>query len=136
LEKKLKHGNSDARDRDYQQRLNELESYWQIILQANEPSVLKKEYRETLERIRTEQLLLADNSNIPLVSEDELHALSVSHGSLTGADRWYKEAVPVEKALDILHGEVAQGKLDPVLFELFVEKKIHELTSPKVLTAA
>ena len=51
--------------------------------------------------------------------------------ALTAADRWYKEAVPTEKALDILFQEVALGKLDPVLVELFVENKIFEVTHPK-----
>lgn len=205
LEKRLKGGNETHHERDYQERLRQLESYWEIVLAANEPSVLKKENREVLERIRAEQLLLPDNSRIALVTEDEYQALAVSQGSLTdserleieshvrhtyqflkmipwtkdfrhlteiaychhekldgsgyprgltsheiplqskimtiadiydaltAADRWYKEAVPVEKALDILRNEVNQGKMDPVLFELFVEKKIYELTQPKIL---
>jgi len=53
--------------------------------------------------------------------------------ALTAADRWYKEAVPTEKAIEILSQEVAKGQLDPVLFELFVQKKIFELTQPKLL---
>src|SRR5262249_15956114 len=55
---------------------------------------------------------------------DILHAL-------TAADRWYKDAVPLEKALDILQYEVNQGKLDPVLFDLFKERKVYEVTVPK-----
>jgi len=53
--------------------------------------------------------------------------------ALTAADRWYKEAVPMAHALDILRLETNQGKLDPVLFELFVERKIYELPQQKGL---
>jgi HD-GYP domain-containing protein (c-di-GMP phosphodiesterase class II) len=45
--------------------------------------------------------------------------------ALTAADRWYKEAVPVEKALEILAQEVKEGKIDPVLFDIFKERKIY-----------
>lgn len=206
LERRLKGGLSEeSLEKEYQQRLAEIEAYWGIIISANEPTVLKKESIETLERIRQEQLLLPDGSHIAVLTEDEYQALSVSQGSLTeserleieshvrhtyqflkmipwtkdfkhlteiaychhekldgsgyprglssheiplqskimtisdiydaltAADRWYKEAVPTQKALEILHYEVGQGKLDPVLFELFVEKKIYELTQPKEL---
>jgi response regulator RpfG family c-di-GMP phosphodiesterase len=208
LEKKLKLGSSETVDREYEARLKELDTYWEIILQANEPSILKMENRETLARIRSEQLLLPDNTNIALVTEEEFSALSVNQGSLTdserleieshvrhtyqflkmipwtkdfrhlteiaychhekldgtgyprgltsheiplqskimtiadiydaltAADRWYKEAVPTAKSLEILRDEVGQGKLDPVLYDLFVEKKIYELTAPKALSAA
>lgn len=54
------------------------------------------------------------------------------YDALTAADRWYKEAVPVARALDILRDEVKQGKLDPVLLEIFIEKKIFEMTVPKI----
>ncbi len=207
LERRVKIGTNDtAWEKEYNERQKELESYWHIILQANEPSVLKKENREILERIRSEQLLLPDGSNILLVSEDEFKALSVQRGSLTeserleveshvrhtyqflkmipwtrdfrhlteiaychhekldgtgyprglssheiplqskimtiadiydaltAADRWYKEAVPTEKAIAILREEVTEGKLDPILFEIFIEKKVYESTQPKTLT--
>jgi len=175
------------------------------VLAANEPSVLQHEKKETLDRIRSEQLLLPDGSQISVLTEEEYNALSVTQGSLTeserleieshvrhtyqflkmipwtkdfrhlpeiaychhekldgsgyprglmsheiplqskimtiadifdaltAADRWYKEAVPTEKAIEILSQEVAKGQLDPVLFELFVQKKIFELTQPKLL---
>jgi hypothetical protein len=189
-----------AGETEYHKRIEQLEDYWNIILAANEPTVLRKENMEALERIRNEQLMLPDSSQVALLSEDEYLALSVTKGSLTdserleieshvrhsyqflkmipwtrdfrhlpeiaychhetldgsgyprglisheiplqskimtivdifdaltAADRWYKEAVPTEKALDILFEEVALGKLDPVLVELFVDKKIFEVT--------
>jgi HD-GYP domain-containing protein (c-di-GMP phosphodiesterase class II) len=45
--------------------------------------------------------------------------------ALTAADRWYKEAVPVERALEILAQEVKEGKIDPVLFDIFKERRIY-----------
>ena len=49
--------------------------------------------------------------------------------ALSAADRPYKRAVPVEKALDILAMNVREGQLDPVLFQLFVDAKIYQLTA-------
>ncbi len=43
--------------------------------------------------------------------------------ALTSKDRPYKAAVPIDRALMILEDEVKQGKLDPVLFKLFVESQ-------------
>jgi HD-GYP domain-containing protein (c-di-GMP phosphodiesterase class II) len=201
LEHRLKHGSSEG-EQEYQRRVREIDTYWDIINAANEPAVLKLENMEAMERIRNEQLLLPDGQKIALLSEEEYRALSVTQGSLTenerleieshvrhtyqflkmipwtkdfkhlpeiayahhekldgsgyprgltsheiplqskimtisdifdaltAADRWYKEAVPTERALDILSQEVNQGKIDPVLFELFVEKKLFEVTQP------
>ena len=50
------------------------------------------------------------------------------YDALTAADRWYKEAVPQEKALEILAQEVKEGKLDPVLFDIFKERKIYTVS--------
>lgn len=209
LERKVKGGstmNTTALDQEYERRLKELDAFWHIIVSANEPTVLKKDTRETLERIRTEKLMLPDGSHVAVLTEEEFTALSVPQGSLTeaerleveshvrhtyqflkmipwtrdfkhlteiayahhekldgtgyprglssheiplqskimtisdifdaltAADRWYKDAVPTEKALEILGDEVSQGKLDPVLYEIFVEKKIYLLNnfSPSV----
>lgn len=205
LEKRLKQLVSEAGgEKEFVAKIHEIEHYWQIIQAANEPAILKKESMEALDRIRNEQLLLPDGSNIAVLTEEEFKALSVTRGSLTenerleieshvrhtfqflkmipwtrdfkhlpeiaychhekldgtgyprgltsheiplqskimtiadifdaltAADRWYKEAVPMERAIDILGYEVQQGKLDPVLFEIFVQRKIYEVTQPKV----
>lgn len=206
LERKLLHGADSAAEEEYQRRLRDIDEYWEIIQSANEPSLLKVQSKQSLERIRTEQMLLPDGTNIAVLTEDEYQALAVSRGSLTemermeieshvrhtyqflkmipwtkdfrhlteiaychhekldgtgyprglvaheiplqskimtisdifdaltAADRWYKEAVPTERAIEILAQEVGRGQLDPVLFELFVEKKIFELTHPKSST--
>ncbi len=49
--------------------------------------------------------------------------------ALSASDRPYKRAVPIERALDILAMEVKRGQLDPVLFQLFVDAKIFQLTA-------
>jgi HD-GYP domain-containing protein (c-di-GMP phosphodiesterase class II) len=46
--------------------------------------------------------------------------------ALTAKDRPYKKAVPVAKALDILHAEAAAGKLDPAVLALFIEARVFE----------
>jgi HD-GYP domain-containing protein (c-di-GMP phosphodiesterase class II) len=46
--------------------------------------------------------------------------------ALTAADRPYKRAVPVLKALDILGSETEAGMLDPALFNLFTDAKVFE----------
>jgi len=55
-------------------------------------------------------------------------AISDIYDALTAADRPYKKAVPVDKALDILAMEVKQGNLDADLLNLFVDAKVYELT--------
>jgi HD-GYP domain-containing protein (c-di-GMP phosphodiesterase class II) len=46
--------------------------------------------------------------------------------ALTAADRPYKRAVPLPRALDIMSQEVKSGMLDQNLFQLFVEAKAYE----------
>jgi len=49
--------------------------------------------------------------------------------ALTAADRPYKRAVPVPRALDILAQETKAGMLDHELFRLFTEAKVYERAS-------
>src|SRR6267142_439015 len=51
--------------------------------------------------------------------------------ALTAQDRPYKRAVPVRTALDILHAEAEDGKLDKDLLDVFVAKKIYHVTSDR-----
>ena len=46
--------------------------------------------------------------------------------ALTASDRPYKRAVPVDRALDILHVEAKEGMLDGALLQAFVEAKVYE----------
>lgn len=48
--------------------------------------------------------------------------------ALSAADRPYKKAVPVEKALDILQLEAGDGLLDRNLVDLFIDAKVYEKT--------
>ena len=45
--------------------------------------------------------------------------------ALTAQDRPYKRAVPPTTALDILHAEAKEGKLDPDLLDIFVSHRIY-----------
>jgi len=46
--------------------------------------------------------------------------------ALAAADRPYKKAVSIERALEILALSVDDGELDPGLFEIFLSAKIFE----------
>ncbi len=48
------------------------------------------------------------------------------YDALTAQDRPYKRAVPPPVALDILHAEAGQGKLDRDLLEIFVGKRLYQ----------
>jgi HD-GYP domain-containing protein (c-di-GMP phosphodiesterase class II) len=48
------------------------------------------------------------------------------YDALTAQDRPYKRAVSTTVALDILHEEAGQGKLDTDLLEIFVNKRIYQ----------
>jgi HD-GYP domain-containing protein (c-di-GMP phosphodiesterase class II) len=52
--------------------------------------------------------------------------ISDIYDALTASDRPYKTAVPTPKALAILEDEVKHGKMDPGLFQIFVESKVYQ----------
>ncbi|HET7745766.1 MAG TPA: HD domain-containing phosphohydrolase, partial [Vicinamibacteria bacterium] len=68
-------------------------------------------------------------SEIPIQSR--MMTISDIFDALVAWDRPYKKAVPVEKALDILHQEAGSGKLDRPVLDIFVEAKIYEKTLPR-----
>jgi 3',5'-cyclic-nucleotide phosphodiesterase len=51
------------------------------------------------------------------------------YDALTARDRPYKQSLSAEKALDILHAEAQEGKLDPHLLKVFVESNAYVVTS-------
>ena len=53
------------------------------------------------------------------------------YDALTAADRPYKPAVPVDRALNILRDEAAKGQLDHDLLDLFIAKRVYEQTAPR-----
>jgi HD-GYP domain-containing protein (c-di-GMP phosphodiesterase class II) len=60
---------------------------------------------------------------IPL--QARMMTISDIYDALTAQDRPYKRAVPPTVALDILHDEAKQGKLDSDLLDVFVTKQIY-----------
>lgn len=53
------------------------------------------------------------------------------YDALTATDRPYRAALPASKALEILRTMVHQGKLDPHLFDLFVEARVYQVTQDR-----
>jgi len=66
---------------------------------------------------------------IPLQSR--MMAIADIYDALTAKDRPYKKAMPVDKALDILAGDVKRGQLDQDLFDIFVTQRVWSLTSAR-----
>ena len=64
---------------------------------------------------------------IPLAGK--ILALVDIYEALTAKDRPYKPAMPIPKALAILESEVKDGKLDPGLFHLFLDRDLPRLYS-------
>ena len=61
---------------------------------------------------------------IPL--QARMMTISDIYDALTAQDRPYKKAVSTNTAIDILHEEANQGKLDQDLLEVFISKKIYQ----------
>ncbi len=61
--------------------------------------------------------------------QSKIMTISDIFDALTARDRPYKRAVPVERALDIMQQEVKSQLLDPVLFQLFLDAKIYQITA-------
>jgi len=55
--------------------------------------------------------------------------ISDIYDALTAQDRPYKRAVPTNVAIDILHSEANDGKLDKDLLEVFLAKEIYQVTA-------
>ncbi len=64
-------------------------------------------------------------ADIPVQSR--MMTIADIYDALRAVDRPYKKAVSVERALEILHMEARDGKLDADLLSLFTEAKIHQL---------
>jgi response regulator RpfG family c-di-GMP phosphodiesterase len=181
--------------------LRELDEFLQLVLQANEPTVLPEKTSEKLVEIAGWTFQDPSGPTEPLLTPEELRFLTIPKGSLdpeeriqieshvihsfrflsqipwtkelknvpiiakahhekldgsgypyhmkgeeipfqakmmtisdifdalTARDRPYKRAVPVERALDIIGQEVKSQLLDPVLFQLFLDARIFEITS-------
>ncbi len=62
--------------------------------------------------------------DIPI--QTRMMTISDIFDALSAADRPYKKAVPIERALHILELAVQDGELDPRLFALFVEARVFD----------
>ncbi len=185
-------------DEELALRKAEIESAFQAILAANEPTVLKGGDFARIEAIARETFTSIDGETRSLLSADEVRCLSVARGSLTpseideirshvthtyeflsqipwgkqfrrvahiagahherlngtgypnrlhaeeiplqskmmsisdifdaltAADRPYKRAVPIERALDILHLEVKDQHIDADLLGIFIQARVWE----------
>ena len=60
--------------------------------------------------------------------EAKMMAIADIYDALTASDRPYKKAMPVEKALDILSGDVKRGQLDAELYDIFVGQRVYLVT--------
>jgi HD-GYP domain-containing protein (c-di-GMP phosphodiesterase class II) len=63
-------------------------------------------------------------AEIPI--ESRMMTIADIFDALTASDRPYKKAVPVDRALSIIEGEVKAGKCDPDLFRVFVEGEVYK----------
>ncbi len=61
--------------------------------------------------------------------QSKMMTISDIYDALTASDRPYKPAVSIDHALSIIGNEVKSKLLDPVLFDLFVEAKIFQVTA-------
>ncbi|HET9410531.1 MAG TPA: HD domain-containing phosphohydrolase [Candidatus Dormibacteraeota bacterium] len=68
-------------------------------------------------------------SEIPL--QAKMMTISDIYDALTAADRPYKPAVSVERALAILYDEADKGQLDRDLIDLFAHRRLYELTAER-----
>ena len=67
--------------------------------------------------------------DIPI--QARMMTISDIYDALTAQDRPYKRAVPAVKALDILKNEAGEGKLDPDLLDVFIARRVYDVTAPR-----
>lgn len=59
--------------------------------------------------------------------QSKIMTIADIYDALTAPDRPYKKAVPMERALDILAEEAGAGKIDDVLYRIFIDAKAFTL---------
>jgi HD-GYP domain-containing protein (c-di-GMP phosphodiesterase class II) len=62
-------------------------------------------------------------------TQTRMMTISDIYDALTARDRPYKPAVPTSTALDILNAEAGRGQLDPDLLEVFIAKRVYDVTA-------
>ncbi|WP_084639355.1 HD family phosphohydrolase [Geitlerinema sp. PCC 9228] len=79
-------------DGELLEKLQKLDTYWDALLEANEPKVLGEEPLALLQELSQYTYTDVDGVEKPLLSEKELQQLQVWRGSLTAAERRYMES--------------------------------------------
>lgn len=72
---------------DLERQLSELDDVFQLVLDANEPTVLEEENRERLQRVAEGVYRDVDGQLRPLLEEPELRLLSIRRGTLDEDER-------------------------------------------------
>ena len=62
-------------------------------------------------------------------TQTRMMTISDIYDALTARDRTYKPAVPTSAALDILNSEAAKGQLDPDLLDVFIARRVYDVTA-------
>jgi HD-GYP domain-containing protein (c-di-GMP phosphodiesterase class II) len=63
--------------------------------------------------------------------QTRMMTISDIYDALTARDRPYKRAVPVPKALEMLRDEAKAGQLDADLLEIFIARRVYDVTAPR-----
>ena len=79
-------------DQQLETAINELDEYWRLILDANEPQILTEALNEKLFDLTRYTYIDVDGLEKPLVTAEELLHLSVQRGNLTPEERIKIEA--------------------------------------------
>jgi len=75
--------NESSIQMEWQAKQRELEQHWQVIMKANEPTILEQGGFEMLTDIASKNFIDSSGKRRPYLLSNELKALSVSKGSLT-----------------------------------------------------
>jgi HD-GYP domain-containing protein (c-di-GMP phosphodiesterase class II) len=62
-------------------------------------------------------------------TQTRMMTISDIYDALTARDRPYKPAVPTSAALDILNAEAGRGQLDPDLLDVFIARRVYDVTA-------
>jgi HD-GYP domain-containing protein (c-di-GMP phosphodiesterase class II) len=73
-------------DKQLNNDLDMLEQFYQAIVEANEPSVLKEDNRDMLDRIQGYRLE-SSSDKLEIITQEELQLLSIAKGSLSPLER-------------------------------------------------
>jgi len=74
-------------DRDYEERVEEIEGIVRMVFQANEPSILEEESFRALMDLPNRTFSDIDGNRQPFLTPNELSALSIRRGSLSEKER-------------------------------------------------